>query len=53
MSTRSAYERIGTDQASERVAIVAAVLLSVLVAALYLGHQLTELILAMGRLLQV
>ena len=53
MSTRSGYDRIDTEQAAQHFAIVAVVLLSVLVAALYLGHQFTELILAVGRLLQV
>lgn len=53
MSTRSGYDHIDTEQASQHVAIVAVVLLAVLVSALYLGHQLTELVLAVGRLLQV
>lgn len=53
MSTRSGYDRIDTDQAAQHAAIVAVVLSSVLIVALYLGHQFTELILAVGRLLQV
>jgi hypothetical protein len=53
MSTRSGYDRIDTEQAVQHVAIVAVVVLSVLVAMLYLGHQLTELILAIGSVLSV
>jgi len=53
MSTRSGYDRIDVEQAGQHVAIFAVILLAVLVAALYLGHQFTELILAVGRLLQV
>jgi hypothetical protein len=53
MSTRSGYDRIDTEQAAQHFAIVAVVLLSVLVAVLYLAHQLTELIIAIGSLLRV
>jgi hypothetical protein len=53
MSTRSGYDRIDTEQSVQHLAIVAVVLLSVLIAVLYLGHQFTQLILALGALLQV
>ena len=53
MSTRSGYDRIDTEQSAQHVAIVAVVVVSVLIAMLYLGHQFTELILALGRVFQV
>jgi len=53
MSTRSGYDRIDTEQPIQHLAVVAVVLLAVLIAVLYLGHQFTELILAIGALLQV
>jgi len=53
MSTRSGYEPIDTEQAVQHIAIVAVVVLTVLIAMLYLGHQFTELIIAIGTLLQV
>ena len=53
MSTRSGYDRIDTEQSVQHLAIVAVVLLSVLMAVLYLGHLFTQLILAIGTLLQV
>ena len=53
MSTRSGYDRIDTEQSVQHLAIVAVVLLSVLIAVLYLGHQITQLILALGSLFQV
>jgi hypothetical protein len=53
MSTRSGYDRIDTEQSVQYVAVVAVVVLSVLIAMLYLGHQFSELILALGRLFQV
>jgi len=53
MSTRSGYDRIDAEQSVQHLAIVAVVLLSVLIAVLYLGHQFTQLILALGSLFQV
>ena len=53
MSTRSGYEPIDTEQSVQYLAVVAVVVLSVAIAMLYLGHQFTELILAIGRLLPV
>lgn len=53
MSTRSGYDRIDTEQSVQHLAIVTVVLLSVLIAVLYLGHQFTQLILALGSLFQV
>ena len=53
MSTRSGSEPIDTEQSVQYVAVVAIVVLSVVIAMLYLGHQFTELILAIGSLLQV
>ncbi len=53
MSTRSGYDHIDTEQSVQHLAIVAVVLLSVLIAVLYLGHQFTQLILALGSLFQV
>jgi hypothetical protein len=53
MSTRSGYDRIDTEQSIQHFAVVAVVLLTVLIAVLYLGHQLTELILAIGAVLKV
>ena len=53
MSTRSGYDRIDTEQSFQHLAIVAVVLLSVLIAVLYLGHQFSQLILALGSLFQV
>ena len=53
MSTRSGYDRIDTEQSVQHIAIVAVVVLSVLIAMLYLGHQFSELILALGSIFQV
>ena len=53
MSTRSGYDPVDTEQSIQHLAIVAVVLLSVLIAVLYLGHQFTQLILALGSLFQV
>ena len=53
MSTRSGYDRIDTEQSVERAAVVGAVVLAVLIAALYMGHAFTQLILALGSALQV
>jgi hypothetical protein len=53
MSTRSGYDGVDTEQSVQHLAIVSVVLLSVLVAVLYLGHQFSQLLLALGALLQV
>ncbi len=53
MSTRSGYDHIDTEQSVQHLAVVAVVLLSVLIAVIYLGHEFTQLILGLGRAFQV
>lgn len=53
MSTRSGFERIDTEQTVEHLAVIGVAVLTVVIGAVYVGHQLTELILAMRSALQV
>ena len=53
VSTGSRTDRIDTSQASELVALGAAVVVAVIIGAVYLGQQVAQIMLAIGAGLRV